>query len=66
MALLEQPTGGLRTIGVFASYYRVWALITREEDERWGHEHRRPFFAASKGSSAEGVVWRIAMRAEAS
>eukprot|EP00974_Lingulodinium_polyedra_P116328 11158739-Lingulodinium_polyedra.AAC.1 len=22
MALLEKPTGGLRTIGVFASYYR--------------------------------------------
>eukprot|EP00974_Lingulodinium_polyedra_P050732 4879608-Lingulodinium_polyedra.AAC.1 len=65
MALLEKPTGGLRTIGVFASCYRVWALIiTREEGERWEHEHRRPFFAAAKGSSAEGVAWRIAMRAE--
>eukprot|EP00974_Lingulodinium_polyedra_P057496 5533187-Lingulodinium_polyedra.AAC.1 len=32
MALLGKPSGGLRTVGVF-SYHRVWAHLTREDDE---------------------------------
>eukprot|EP00974_Lingulodinium_polyedra_P035626 3417954-Lingulodinium_polyedra.AAC.1 len=63
MALVEKAGGGFRTIGVFATAYRVWGHIGRRVDDDWEAEHPRPFFAAAKGSSAERVAWRIALRA---
>ncbi len=65
MPMLEKPRGGHRAIANFASLYRLWTRLRREEVRRWEQKNDRCYVAAGKGRSPQDSVWRQAARAEA-
>eukprot|EP00959_Pyramimonas_sp_CCMP1952_P044070 921169-Pyramimonas_sp.AAC.1 len=62
MALLAKEAGGVRPIGVFPSWHRVWGKARRVEAQLW--EDPRDFWAAGANRGASDVVWRQACKAE--
>ena len=62
--LLHKPTGGFRTIGLLATFYRVWAKVRMPLVRSWGLSVPRQFFAAGVGKSTEEAVGRLLMAAE--
>ncbi len=63
--MLPKPKGGFRAIGIFPSLYRLWARTRKPEADAWEEAHRRPYYSAAAGRSAQDTVWRQAIRAEA-
>ena len=64
LPLLEKPTGGYRTIGVFPAVVRVWGKLRADMMAEWEDRHDLPSFSAGKGRAAEDVPWRIGVLAE--
>ena len=67
VAMIPKGIGkaGKRPIVVFSTLYRLWAKCRYDAATRWLRGNDRPFFACGKGRSAEDVVWRQALKAEA-
>ena len=65
MVLLEKPKGGHRGIGIFNSWYRLWARLRRPLARKWEASHPRAYLAAVAGSSCIDTIWRHALQAEA-
>ena len=63
--LLGKPKGGFRPIGLFASFYRLWARARRPFAEEWEAKNWRGYFACGAGRGAQDAVWRQAVRSEA-
>ena len=66
VALLAKPSGGFRPIGIFPGIYRLWMKSRGGLCMQWESSHELDCFAMGKHRSPVDVVWRQAVRAEAS
>ena len=64
VALLPKTSPGLRPIGLFPLWPKVWAKIRRQEALRWEIANDRPYLYAGPGKGANVVAWKQAARAE--
>jgi len=62
--LAEKPQGGLRSLGLFTSLYRLWARVRRGEARCWEIKNQKAYMIFGPGGSAVEAVWRQAARAE--
>ena len=62
--MLGKPKGGFRPIGLFTSFYRLWAKTRRPYAEAWDAKSWRPCFACGAGRGAQDTVWRQTVKAE--
>ena len=65
MHLIIKPGGGNRTVVVMASTIRIWEAMRVPDFTRWPSKFDRNYDGASEGNSAESVVWRQLLEAEA-
>eukprot|EP00974_Lingulodinium_polyedra_P072908 7056871-Lingulodinium_polyedra.AAC.1 len=49
--LAAKPKGGYRCLGMYPSWYRVWAKAQRRPVVDWEEEHNMPFFQFCGGGS---------------
>ena len=66
VALLAKPSGGFRPIGIFPGIYRLWMKSRGGLCMQREFSHELDCFAMGKHRSPVDVVWRQAVRAEAS
>ena len=66
VAFLAKPSGGFRPIGIFPGMYRLWMESRGGPCMQWESSHELDCFAMGKQRSPVDVVWRQAVRAEAS
>ena len=52
IVLMGKPGGGFRPIALMPMLYRLWAKIRKVQIQEWDIEHRGPWDAAVRGSSA--------------
>ena len=63
--LIPKPGSvGLRPIGLFSTFYRLWARLQKPSVDNWETTTLRqcPFFMAGKGLAASDAVWSLAAR----
>ena len=64
IALLPKPAGGLRPIGIFPTFIRVWFRLRAPVVRQWERANERPFFFAGAGKGAEVALWLQAAHLE--
>ena len=64
VALLPKTSPGLRPIGLFPLWPKVWAKVRRQEAARWEIANDRPYLYAGPGKGANVATWKQAGRAE--
>ena len=65
MPALPKKQAGFRLIGIFPSYYRLWARARCPLAAQWEITNHRPWMAAARGRQALDTVWQAEVRAEA-
>ena len=62
--LLPKTDGGLRPIGLLATYIRVWMRCRRYNIATWRAANHRDYLFGGKGKGAQRAAWMQAVRAE--
>jgi hypothetical protein len=64
IALLPKAAGGLRPIGIFPTFVRVWFQLRAPYIRRWEADHERPYFYAGAAKGADVALWLQAAHLE--
>ena len=62
--MLPKKNGGCRLIGLYPSYYRLWAKSWGPVIARWERDIEEPWMTAVRGQSPTSLVYRTAVEAE--
>ena len=62
--MLPKKSGGCRLIGLYPSYYRLWAKSWGPVIAKWEADIEVPWMAAVRGQSPTSLVYRTAVEAE--
>ena len=57
--------GGVRTIGLLPTLYRIWARLREGAVREWEHRFNRHYFSFGAGKSAPNAIFRMLVDAEA-
>ena len=65
-ALIPKASGGVRAIGLFSGFYRLWGAMAKRCAERWYHGYvaRNPRLVAGPTCSAVDPAWRTEVLAQ--